>query len=163
MSSGESAPTRNRERRVTPMDMLEATTFVEDIVIDFPPIDEIARCWPIIEPILKRATDRGKGYEPIDVLHLVMTGRMSLILVREGRRIIAVAATEVRQLPRCRLLDVTFCAGNGLKRWIEQLIEVLDAQAETAGCSDIMVGGRKGWLKFGFELDGVIMHRQARG
>lgn len=128
-----------------------------------PAIDEIARCWPIIEPILRRATDRAKAYEPIDILQLVMMGRMSLILVREGGRIVATAVTEVRQLPRCRVLEVPFVAGTGLRRWHRQLLEVIDAQAETAGCSDIMGFLRRGWTKFGFELDGVIVRRRAGG
>ena len=147
------------------MDVIESTTFfpVDDIVVELPAIDEIARCWPIIEPILKRATDRGAGYEPIDILSLVMLGRMSLILVRDGGRIVATAVTEVRQLPRCRMLEVPFVAGTGLKRWHTQLLEVLDAQAEAAGCSDIMGFLRKGGLKFGFEFDGVIVRRRIGG
>jgi hypothetical protein len=142
---------------------LSPVSSADDIVVDLPPIDEIARCWPIIEPILKRATDRAKAYEPIDILQLVMMGRMSLILVREDGRIIAVAVTEVRQLPRCRVLEVPFVAGIGLKRWHSQLLEVIDAQAETAGCSDIIGFLRKGWVKYGFELDGVIVRRRAGG
>ena len=142
---------------------LSPASWADDIVVELPTIDEIARCWPIIEPILKRATDRAKAYEPIDILHLVMMGRMSLILVRDGGRIIAVAVTEVRQLPRCRVLEVPFVAGTGLKSWHEQLLEVIDAQAETAGCSDIMGFLRKGWVKYGFELDGVIVRRRAGG
>jgi hypothetical protein len=143
--------------------LADGISIVHDIVVELPPIDEIARSWPIIEPILKRATDRAKGYEPIDILGLVMMGRMSLILVRDGGRIIALAITEVRQYPRCRVLEVPFVAGTGLKRWHEQLLEVIDAQAETAGCSDIMGFLRKGWIKFGFELDGVIVRRRAGG
>jgi hypothetical protein len=142
---------------------LSPAFWADDIAVEVPPVDEIARCWPIIELILKRATDRTKAYEPIDILHLVMMGRMSLILVREGGRIVAVAVTEVRQLPRCRVLEVPFVAGTGLKRWHEQLLDVIDAQAETAGCSDIMGFLRKGWTKFGFELDGVIVRRRAGG
>jgi hypothetical protein len=137
--------------------------YLDEITVEVPPIDEIARCWPIIEPILKRATDRTKGYAPIDVLGLIMMGRMSLIVVREGGRITAVAVTEVRQLPRCRVLEVPFVAGVGLKRWHEQLLEVIDAQAEATECSDIMGFLRKGWTKYGFELDGVIVRRRAGG
>lgn len=147
------------------MDMILSTTFAADdeINVDLPPIEEIARCWPIIEPVLKRATDRGAGYEPIDILQLVMLGRMSLIVVREGGRIVATAVTEVRQLPRSRMLEVPFVAGTGLRRWHKQLLEVLDAQAEAAGCSDIMGFLRRGWMKFGFECDGVILRRRAGG
>jgi hypothetical protein len=146
-----------------PIRHLSPASWADDIAIDFPPVDELARCWPIIEPILKRATDRGKAYEPIDILHGVMTGRMSLILVREGGRIVAVAVTEVRDLPRCRVLEIPFVAGTGLKRWHEQLLEVIDTQAETAGCSDIMGFLRRGWVKFGFEFDGVIVRRRVGG
>jgi hypothetical protein len=135
----------------------------DDIAIDVPPVDELARCWPIVEPILKRATDRAQAYEPIDILQLVMMGRMSLIVVRDGGRIVAAAATEVRQFPRCRVLEVPFVAGTGLKRWHEQLLEVIDAQALAAGCSDVMGFLRKGWIRFGFELDGVIVRRRAGG
>jgi hypothetical protein len=137
--------------------------WADDIVVELPAVDEIALAWPIIAPILKRATDRAIGYEPIDILGLVMMGRMSLIIVREGGRIVAVAVTEVRQFPRCRVLEVPFVAGVGLKRWHEQLLEVIDTQAETTGCSDIMGFLRKGWVKFGFELDGVIVRRRAGG
>jgi hypothetical protein len=146
-----------------PIRPLSPASWADDIVVELPPIDEIARGWPIIEPILKRATDRAKAYEPIDVLSLVMMGRMSLILVRDLGRIVAVAAIEVRQHPRCRVLEIAFCAGTGLRRWITQLVEVIDAQAETAGCSEIMTYGRKGWVKFGFGIDGVVMRRRPGG
>ena len=135
----------------------------QDIVVELPTLDEIARAWAVIEPMLKRATDRSTAYEPIDILHRVMIGRMSLLLVRERGRIVAVAVSEVRQYPRCRILEVPFVAGTGLKRWHAQLLEVLDAQAAAVGCLDIVGFFRKGWTKFGFELDGVILRRRARG
>jgi len=135
----------------------------DDIAVTLPPIAEIAQCWPIIEPILKRATDRAAGYEPIDILQLVMMGRMSLIIVRDVGRIVAVTVLEVRQLPRCRVLEVPFVAGTGLKRWHRPLLELIDAQAESAGCSDIMGFLRKGWLKFGFDYDGVMVRRRVGG
>jgi hypothetical protein len=146
-----------------PIRPLSLASSADEITVEVPPIDEIARCWPIIEPILKRATDRTKGYAPIDVLGLIMMGRMSLIVVREGGRIVAVAVTEVRQLPRCRVLEVPFVAGVGLKRWHAQLLEVIDAQAEATECSDIMGFLRRGWIKYGFDLDGVIVRRRAGG
>jgi hypothetical protein len=142
---------------------LSSVCSADDIVVELPTIDEIARAWPIIEPILKRATDRGTAFEPIDILVAVMLGRMSLILVRDGGRIVATAVTEVRQFPRSRVLEVPFIAGTGLNRWHEQLLEVIDAQAETAQCSDIMGFMRKGWIKYGFELDGVIVRRRVGG
>lgn len=137
-------------------------SLVDDIVVSLPPLDEVARCWPIIEPILKRATDRIRGYEPIDILAYVLGGRMSLFLVREQGRIIAAVTTEVRQFPRCRVLEVPFIAGAGLKRWWRPLLDALDAQAEALGCVDLCGWDRRGWSHFGFEVAGVALVRRLK-
>jgi hypothetical protein len=134
-----------------------------EIRVFAPTLERLARLWPTIEPILKRATDCTRGYEPIDVLSLAMIGRMGVILVTEDDRIVGVAVTEVRQYPRCRVLEVPFVAGNGLKRWHQKLLDFIDAAAVGAECSDIMGFFRKGWVKFGFELDGVIVRRRVGG
>ena len=146
------------------MDMIEATTFAvsADITIELPPIDDIARCWAIIEPILKPATDRVRGYEPVDVLQLIMLGRVTMFVIRDCGRIVAVAVTEVHQFPRCRVLEVPFIAGTGLKRWWRPLIDALDAQAEAANCTDIAGWDRKGWAHFGFEVRGVALLRRLK-
>lgn len=134
----------------------------DDIAISLPPTDEIARCWPILEPMLKRATDRVRGYEPIDLLQLVILGRMNMFTVREGGRLVAAAVTEVRQFPRSRTLEVPFIAGTGLKRWWRPLLEALDAQAEALGCGDLAGWDRKGWAGYGFEVCGVALVRRLK-
>jgi hypothetical protein len=134
-----------------------------DITIDLPPLDEVARCWPILEPILKRATDRCRGYEPVDVLQLVMVGQMNLFVVRVGGRIAALAVTQVHQFPRCRVLEVPFIAGTGLKRWWRPLLAALDAQAEMLDCADLAGWDRKGWARYGFEVSGVTLVRRLKG
>lgn len=142
---------------------LSLVSSVEDaIAIELPPIDELARVWPIIEPILKRATDRSLGYQPIDLLQLVMLGRMHLFVVREGGRIVAALVTEVRQYPRRRVLEVPFGGGTGLKRWIGPLMDALDAHAEMLGCQDIIGWDRVGWARFGFEAKGHILVRRLK-
>jgi hypothetical protein len=136
---------------------------VPDIAISMPPVDEIARCWPIIEPILKRATDRIRGYEPVDILQLVVLGRMSLFLVRETGRIVAVAVTEVHIFPRCRVLEVPFIAGQGVRRWWRDLLAAIDAQALALDCVDVVGWDRRGWAHFGFEVAGVALLRRLKG
>src|SRR5215469_8000202 len=135
---------------------------LDDVTVSMPPLDEIARCWAIIEPILKRATDRGRGYEPIDILQLVMVGRMTLFVVRELGRIVAVVVTEVHQFPRCRVLEVPFIAGVGMKRWWRPVLAALDAQAEALGCVDLAGWDRKGWSQFGFKVVGVALVRRLK-
>jgi hypothetical protein len=152
------------------MDMIEAATFAKRggidtelvLEISLPPLDELARDWPTIEPILKRATDRVRGFEPIDILRSVMLGHMTMFLVREHGRIVAVATTQVHQFPRCRVLEVPFIAGTGLKRWWRPLLDALDAQAEATDCVDIAGWDRKGWARFGFETKGVALVRRLK-
>lgn len=133
-----------------------------DIAVSLPPVDEVAQCWPIVEPILKRATDRIRGYEPIDILQLVMLGRQSLFLVRDTGRIVAVVVTEVRQFPRARVLEVPFIAGSGVRRWWRQVLDALDAQAEALGCVDLVGWDRRGWAHFGFAVAGVALVRRLK-
>ena len=132
------------------------------ISVTLPPLDEIANAWPVIEPILKRATDRVRTYEPIDILRLVMAGRQSMFLVRDHGRIIAVVVTEVHEFPRCRSLEVPFIAGQGVRRWWQPVLDALDAQAEGLGCVDILGWDRKGWSHFGFEVIGVALQRRLK-
>jgi hypothetical protein len=133
-----------------------------DITISLPPIEELARCWPILEPMLKRATDRVRGYEPIDLLQLAIIGRMNMFVVRDHGRIVAAAVTEVRVFPRCRVLEVPFIAGTGLKRWWRPLLDALEAQAEALQCVDLCGWDRKGWARFGFEVVGVTLLRRLK-
>jgi hypothetical protein len=135
----------------------------DDIVVELPTLEVIALSWPVIEPILKRATDRTTGYEPIDILLMVMQGRMSMLVIRDGGQIVAVVITEVRQFPRSRVLEVPFIAGSGLYRWHRQLLDMVDTQARLAGCADVMGFMRPGWQRFGFEADGVILRRRVVG
>lgn len=147
---------------LTPTSPLLPCCSAEGISVTWPPLDEIANAWPIIEPILLRATKRIRGYEPIDILRLVMAGRQSMHLVRDHGRLIAVAVTELREFPRCRVLEVPFIAGQGVRRWWRPLLEALDAQAEALGCVDLVGWDRKGWAHFGFEIAGVALVRRLK-
>jgi hypothetical protein len=134
----------------------------DGIAIELPPLDDIAFCWPIIEPILRRATRRVRGYEPIDILCLLMAGQMNLFVIRDEGAIVAVAVTQVHVYPRCRVLEVPFIAGTGLKRCWRRVLDALDAQAESLGCVDIAGWDRKGWSQFGFEITGVSLTRRLK-
>jgi hypothetical protein len=135
---------------------------VDGLSVTLPPLDELANAWPIIEPMLARATRRIRGYEPIDVLRLVMLGQQSMFLVRDQGRLIAVVVTEVRQFPRCRILEVPFIAGQGVRRWWRLVLDTLDAHADALGCVDIVGWDRKGWAHFGFEVWGVALVRRVK-
>jgi hypothetical protein len=131
----------------------------DGVLVYAPSLDEIARRWAEIEPLLRRATDRTIGYEPIDVLQRVLTSRMGLWLITSHDFPMAVAVTEIVEYPRVRTLQVPFIAGRGLRHWHKQLLTCLDNQAHLAGCTMILGFDRKGWSRFGFEATGVTLQR----
>lgn len=132
-----------------------------DVEIRLPFLEEIARRWNEIEPLLKDATDRTECYEPIDILRLTMAGSMWIHLVDEPEEYapLAVVVSGVRQYPRARVYEVPFIAGRKLSLWHKPLLATLDAHARVMGCTSIMGFDRKGWTKFGFRQIGVILQR----
>jgi GNAT superfamily N-acetyltransferase len=132
---------------------------VPEITVRLPPLDELARRWAELEPLLKRATDRTDCYEPIDLLRFAMGGRMGIWFIERDGQLLAGAVTELRQFPRKRVLEVPFIGGRGLALWHRQLLEALDAHARDNGCAVLMGYDRKGWSNFGFKISGVLMER----
>jgi hypothetical protein len=127
-----------------------------------PSLDEAAERWNDIAPLLKRATDRISGYEPIDLLRLVMLGKMALWLIEIEGRLVAAAVTEVIEYPRERTLSCPFIGGAGLRHWAARFLMALEDQARAAQCPVIVGYDRKGWGACGFEVSGVTLVRRVQ-
>lgn len=114
-----------------------------------PRLDELARRWAEIEPVLARATRYTDGcYEPIDVLRQAMAGIVGFWLIEERGEFRAVCVVELRPTPRKRVLVANFIAGRGLRQWWPLLLERLDAVARENGCASVACYGRPGWVRF---------------
>jgi hypothetical protein len=118
-------------------------------MIRLPALDELARRWSEVGPILKRATDRTQGcYEPIDVLRQAMAGQVGFWFIETGARLDAVVVVEIRQYPRKRAVAINFIAGRRLTEWWPEFVERMDALARHHGCTLISAYGRPGWVRF---------------
>jgi hypothetical protein len=131
-----------------------------EVAVRLPPLDDLARRWGEIEPLLKRATDRTDCYEPIDLLCLAVAGRMQLWTAERGSAILAAAVSEVRQHPRARVLEVPFVGGRSLFLWAKPLLAALDDYARATKCGAVMGFDRAGWSRFGFRITGSVMERR---
>src|SRR6266496_63818 len=88
-----------------------------------PPVDELARRWPEIEPLLRRATDRTDGcYEPVDVLQLALSAQLWVWLIEDAGELAGIATARLNVFPRKRLLTVDFIAGRRLAEWWPLLV-----------------------------------------
>jgi len=115
--------------------------------VRLPPLDELARRWHEIEPLLLKATNITDCYTPVDVLRMSMAGRCGIWLCEHKGELLSVIATEIREYPRRRVLEMMFCGGSGMRLWLDAAIKVFDEHARQAGCSHILCAGRPGWSR----------------
>lgn len=125
------------------------------VEIRLPPVEEIARDWPVIEALLRKSTVITGCYEPIDLLRMAMAGQVGIWTCVVGGEIQAAVATEVKQYPRKRILEILFVGGSNMKAWLPALVEEMDRHATAMGCSHCATLGRKGWARsWGGKLTG---------
>lgn len=128
-----------------------------------PPIEDLARRWNEIEPLLERSTSRTGCYEPIDLLMLAATGQAGMWLCVHGDDLLdAVLVTQVTVYPRRRVLDVIFGGGDNMHLWIKAAVREIDRHARELGCSHVASAGRPGWQRaWGCRATGdIIMVRE---
>jgi hypothetical protein len=128
------------------------------VEVRLPAIEEVAEQWHEIVPLLRKATVITGCYEPIDLLRLAMAGQVGIWVCEVDGAIAAAVATEIKQYPRRRILEIMFTGGNNMRAWLPTLVETLDEHARQAGCSHIATAGRPGWARaWGGELTGSVV------
>lgn len=126
-------------------------------MIRLPPLEEVARRWFEIEPILARATRHSRGCEePIDLLAQVFANQGAIWLV-EDRGLIGVIVTRIDQRPRKRLFVIGHVAGKRLAEWWPEALDIFERICRERGCSAIGCYGRPGWVRY-WKSRGVAMH-----
>jgi len=129
-----------------------------DVAGYLPSLDELARRWHEIEPLLAKATVRTGCYEPIDLLLLAGAGRAGIWLCTHQGHLDAALCTQIVAYPRKRVLEVMFGGGGNLWRWRRQLVETIDRHAREHGCSHVATCGRPAWLRaWGAKATGDIV------
>lgn len=117
------------------------------IKVYLPSLDELARRWVEIEPLLDKATSRSQCYESIDCLAMAMAGQAGMWLCTYQGKLDAVIVTQLSTYPRQRVLEMLFCGGNNMRRWRKTAIEAVDRHARQLNCSYITAYGRRGWAR----------------
>jgi hypothetical protein len=135
-----------------------ATLVRPQAVVRLPALDELVEQWPTVAALLRKATVITGCYEPIDLLRLAMAGQVGIWVCEVDGAIAAAVATEIKQYPRRRILEIMFTGGNNMRAWLPALVETLDEHARQAGCSHIATTGRPGWARaWGGELTGSVV------
>lgn len=123
------------------------------------PSDKARLVWPLVEPILRRTTDRTNGrFTTDDVLQLVETGHAQLWV--GGLPVDTACITEIVDYPRQRWCRISFVAGE-MDR-IHEGRPIVEAWARSKGCIGVEIEGRPGWQRAlsEFDCEGVLLRRR---
>lgn len=103
--------------------------------------------WEPVRSLVESACSRSGGrYALLDILHLLLSGRMQLWVAMEGHEIIAIAITELCNYPQLRECRVLAATGDDARTW-DHLIEKIEAWATQQDCRKIVCITRPGWEK----------------
>ena len=116
-------------------------------VVRLPPLDELARKWVRIEPLIRKATRRTGCFEPIDLLQMAMAGQVGIWVCEVRGSVVAAIVSEVKVYPRRRVLEMLFCGGSQMRLWLSVAIEAFDTHARQLGCSHLFALGRSSWAR----------------
>lgn len=106
--------------------------------------------WSAIEPLLKKAVDRGhERYTIDDVCRFIDEQVMQLSVAIAGDEIIAVFVTEVIDYPQSRALRAVFTGGEigRVDEWMAEFDAYLDEGANAIGADLVELHGRPGWAR----------------
>jgi len=103
--------------------------------------------WPVIAPILERATDCSRGrFSVADCKVRVEAGDFAVLAaVDANKQIVGALTAMIFTYPQMRVLEVVFLAGVDWAGWGQQMIETVDFVAQAAACRKIEFKGRRGW------------------
>ena len=124
--------------------------------------DDALKIWPVVEPLIKRATDRDKGRSSTDTIRTLIENDQAVLWVNDDLSLVWVTSIEVyRTGVKACLIRV--CGGQGLDICKEAINEV-DRYARYMGCDLLEIYGREGWLRTleGFAKDITVMSRQLK-
>ena len=115
-------------------------------IVDF---DLIEGVWPMVEPMLRMATDTSGGrYDTLTVLQDICNGKSSLWAVwTEADGVLAGFTTTIVDYPLTRRLSIPFLGGNGFLEHLDAVDDAVTQYAKAHGCTGIEVIGRRGWQR----------------
>ena len=113
--------------------------------------DQIPHVWEEVEPLIKKALDRGSNYTLQDIrLGLCISDMQLWTWVSE--KIDAAMVTSIQSRD-----DETWCllltmGGKNMDEW-KDCLPIVEKWAKDNGCTELRIYGRSGWKKLGFEIE----------
>lgn len=109
-----------------------------------------AMWWPLLAPWIERAIARVPACDVgiDDVREQAADGRAWGWLVIDGARVIGGYATRVdTEKSGRRVVRLLAGAGERFGEWMDDALALMRRQAQMFGCSHLVAGGRRGWIR----------------
>ena len=113
------------------------------------PEDSVDALWPMLEPLLEKATNRTPKVNTESILYEASVGVCQLWVFydRNESEILAAFATHICMYPSdYKTIKILCLGGKELKKW-KHLISGIEDWALEEGCSAVEIVGRPGWGK----------------
>jgi hypothetical protein len=107
---------------------------------------QVARMWPHVAHLIRRAMQRGGMGRFADVERDVLSADAYLWVAIDAGAVLAAAVTQVTQDDDHRVCTIVACGGRDFARW-GGLIAGLEDYARAESCRRIEIAGRPGWLR----------------
>lgn len=122
--------------------------------------EDALKVWPLVEPMVKRVTDRDRGRSSPETLRKLIEEEKAVLWAHDGLDLVWITSIE-KHLTGKKSCLVIACAGEGLDTCKEEIERVAE-YAKFMGCDQLQIYGREGWLKAldGFEKDITILTRE---
>lgn len=123
---------------------MDAAEKVESTPIGQVQPEQVMLVWDKVEPILARAVRPETGESLDSVRADLLMARSYLWVIGEFQ---GVVITTIIERPTQRVLFTPYLAGDNMREWLDDWIEVQKEYAEFNDCAAMEFSGRRGWLK----------------
>ena len=125
------------------------------ITVSAVPTEHLAQCWPFVEAFLEGAAEKTYGRFTVSNIYerIEEDGYQLWVAFDETAKIKGAVVTNICNYPQRKILSMTYCGGEDLIEWKDQMLDILRRYAKDVGCDAIEAVARKGWAKV-FREDG---------
>jgi len=123
--------------------------------------DEVAIYWPLVRKYFESIIERRPEYSTIEgVYDRFLSGSYIMLIVTKDSDIkMAMAAEIVTCDTGNKVLMIPHLGGDGMKDWLQEVVEALYTLADDLGCFKTMISGaREGWAKVMKQHGGKVSH-----
>lgn len=121
----------------------------------------VAKFWPIVEPMLRRAYDEVDELMPSDLPDALSEGKLLLWISAPDGKILAALVTALLPRPSGLACKLMVCGGTDMAIWLGNHTQI-EAYAKAEGCTKLFAEGRLAWNRVlpGYEAKRIVLEKR---